>query len=240
MAYELFYWPSIQGRGELVRLVLEEAGVDYVDVARRPGSEGGGVAAMMKFLNGDAPGFLPFAPPFLKDGDLVLAQTANIMAYVAERHALATDDEASRVFLHQLVLTVMDFLAEVHDTHHPIASGLYYDDQKPEAARRTALFLQERVPKFFNYFERVLTRSSTGFASASGFTYADLALMQTLAGMRYAFPNAMARIAASYPLLGELATRVAERPRVAAYLASERRLPFNSSGLFRHYPELDP
>ena len=42
MVYELHYWPRIQGRGEFVRLALEQAGAEYVDVARGPKSSGGG------------------------------------------------------------------------------------------------------------------------------------------------------------------------------------------------------
>lgn len=242
MAYELYYWPSIQGRGEFIRLALEEAGAAYVDVARRPDSEGGGIAAMMRFLNGDAPGFLPFAPPFLRDGDLVIAQSTNILAYLGRKHGLVADDEASRLHANQLELTIADLVDEAHDTHHPIASSLYYEDQKPEAARRSALFLKERVPKFFGYFERVLERSSDdkGWLLASGFCYADLCLFQLVAGLRYAFPNGMARIEPRFPRVADVAARVAARPRIAAYLVSERRQAFNVHGLFRHYAELDP
>lgn len=237
--YELYYWPTIQGRGELVRLALEDAGAPYVDVARLSGKKGGGVPAMMKLIHDGGGGLAPFAPPFLKTGDLVIAQTANILLYLAPRHALVPADEASRIAAHQLQLTITDWVAEVHETHHPIASGLYYEDQKPEAVRRSAAFVGERLPKFLGYFERVLERGDGHHLIGGAHSYVDLSLFQMLAGLDYAFPRAMARRSPEIPLLRALGRRVAERPRVAAYLASSRRLPFNEDGIFRRYPELD-
>jgi glutathione S-transferase len=238
MSYALYYWPSIQGRGEFVRLALEEAGAEYRDVAR----ESDGMAAMMRFLNGDEAGPLPFAPPFLVDGERLIAQTALILMYVGARHGLAPEDEAGQAFAHQLQLTIADLAEEIHGGHHPISPSLYYDDQKSEAARRTATLLGERVPKYLGYFERMLERSaerSGGYLLETGFSYVDLSLFQMLAGLRYAFPNAMARIALDLPRSVALGERIAERPRIGAYLHSERRLAFNEQGLFRHYPELD-
>jgi glutathione S-transferase len=237
MRYELYYWPSIQGRGEFVRLALEAAGCDYVDVARR----GGGVDAMVRLLNGKTAAQLPFAPPFLKAGKLLIAQTANILLYLGGRHGLAPANEAGRLWAHQLQLTVADFVVEAHDTHHPIASGLYYEDQRPEAKRRTADFLTSRVPKYLGYFERVLEQNPAGGKHLIGarLTYPDLSLFQCVAGLRYAFPRAMARLEKKHKRVIALHDRVAARPRIAAYLASERRIPFNEQGIFRHYRELD-
>jgi glutathione S-transferase len=234
MPYELFYWPTIQGRGEFARLALEEAGAAYVDVAR----EAGGMARMMAAMDGaDHPSF---APPFLKADDLTLGQTANILLFLGQQHGLAPEDEAGRHWVHQLQLTIADLVAESHDTHHPIASSLYYEDQRPEAKRRAADFLETRLPKFFDYFEGVLTRpESKDYLTGATLTYADLSLFQVVAGLRYAYPQALARIDAAYPALSALHDRVAARPRIAAYLASNRRLPFNEEGIFRHYPELD-
>jgi glutathione S-transferase len=234
MTYELFYWPTIQGRGEFVRLALEEAGAAYVDVAR----EAGGMARMMAAMDGaDHPAF---APPFLKAGELTLGQTASILLFLGQRHGLAPEDEAGRFWVHQLQLTVADLVAEAHDAHHPIASSLYYEDQRPEAKRRAADFLETRLPKFFDYFEGVLTRPEPkDYLTGAALTYADLSLFQVVAGLRYAYPQALARIDAAYPALTALHDRVAARPRIAAYLASDRRLPFNEQGIFRHYPELD-
>src|SRR5687767_12890133 len=138
MRYELYYWPTIQGRGEFVRLAFEEAGAAYVDVARLPASEGGGAAAIVALLRAEGPGLAPFAPPFVKAGDLVVAQTAAILQFLAPRLGLVPDDEAARVGAHQLQLTLADLVGEVHDTHHPIAVDEYYEDQKPEARRRAA------------------------------------------------------------------------------------------------------
>jgi glutathione S-transferase len=234
MPYELYYWPEIQGRGEFVRLALEEAGADYVDVAR---SRKGGVAEMMRLMERRTEP--PFAPPFLKAGKRVVAQTANILQFLGPRLGLAPRAEAGRLWAHQLQLTVTDFVAETHDTHHPIASSLYYEDQRPEAKRRAALFVRERLPKYLGYFERVLAASGARWMLGARLSYVDLSMFQVVAGLRYAFPRAMARRAARYPGLMRLHDRVAARPRIAAYLASGRRLPFNEMDVWRCYPELD-
>ena len=239
MRYELYYWPTIQGRGEFVRLALEAAGADYVDVAR--GSEGGGqgVPAMMTQM--DAAAMPPFAPPFLKAGDRLIGQSANILLFLGDELGLAPKDAAGRLWTHQLQLTVTDFLVEAHDTHHPIAGGLYYEDQKPESKRRAADFLDNRVPKYLGYFEAVLGRNPHGEAHLVGadLSYADLSLFQIIEGLRYAFPKAMARLQAAWPKSIALRDHVAQQPHVKAYLASPRRIPFNEQGIFRHYPELD-
>lgn len=237
MAYELYYWPGIQGRGEFVRLALEEAGAEYVDVARGPG----GVAAMQRLMDGAAAAQPPFAPPFLKDGDVLIAQTANILLYLGRRLGLAPRDEAARLWAHQLQLTIADVVDEAHDTHHPIASSLYYEDQREEARRRAGDFIANRIPKYLGYFERVLERNPGGERHLVGrrTSYCDLSLFQLVAGLRYAFPRAMARLGPGFPRVGGLADRVAARPRVAAYLRSPRRIAFNEQGIFRRYPELD-
>jgi glutathione S-transferase len=233
MRYELYYWPSIQGRGEFVRLALEEAGAAYVDVARTKG----GVAKMERLMEGDV-ARPPFAPPFLKAGDRIIAQTANILLYLGARHALAPRDEAGRLWVHQLQLTIADLVVEAHDTHHPIGGNFYYEEQKKAAKRRAADFRAERMPKFLGYFERVLAHGRDGLAGRQLST-ADLSLFQIVAGLRYAFPRAMAKLEPDHPRVAALHDRVAARPRIAAYLRSKRRIAFNESGIFRHYPELD-
>jgi glutathione S-transferase len=238
MPYELYYWPTIQGRGEFVRLALEELGQSYVDVARRPG-KGGGVPAMMTLLDGTRVKHPPFAPPFLKTGERIIGQTANILLFLGLRHGLAPRSDAGRLWTHQLQLTIADFLAEIHDTHHPIGSGLYYEDQRREAKRRTADFLQHRAPKFLRYFERVLERSGGAYLLGRRLTYADLSLFQIVEGLRYAFPKAMRPLEKKIPRVVALHDGVANRPRIRAYLESERRIAFNEQGIFRHYEELD-
>jgi glutathione S-transferase len=237
MRYELYYWPSIQGRGEFVRLALEDAGVDYVDVARRPK----GMAAMMRLMESRSIERPPFAPPFLKAGKLVIAQTANILFYLGPRLDFVPKSEPSRLWAHQLQLTIADWVAEAHDTHHPISGSLYYEDQKKEAKRRAADFTAERIPKYLGYFERILKRHSKGGGYLLGkkISYVDLSLFQMIEGLRYAFPRAMARLEPKHPLSIALHDRVAARRRLAAYLTSERRIPFNQDGIFRQYPELD-
>ena len=235
MRYELYYWPGIQGRGEFVRLALEDAGADYVDVARRPC----GMAAMSRFLENASVKRPPFAPPFLKAGRLIIAQTANILFFLGPRLRLAPKDEASRLWAHQLQLTIADWVAEVHETHHPVASSSYYEDQKREAARRAENFRNERLPKFLNYFETILKRNGNNYLAGNAACYVDLSMFQMIEGLRYAFPRATARLEPKYSRLVGLRDRIASRPRLAAYLASRRRLPFNKQGIFRHYPELD-
>ncbi len=237
MRYELYYWDGLQGRGEFVRLALEEAGADYVDVARRPGGE----AEMMRLLESEDVARPSFAPPFLKAGALLIGQTAGILMYLGAHHGLAPSDEPGRLWAYQLQLTIADLVDEAHDTHHPIAGSLYYEDQRAEAHARSADFRQSRLPKYLGYFERVLARNTAGdgWLVGAGRTYPDLSLFQVVAGLRYAFPRAMAGREPSCPRVVALHDRVAALPRIAAYLASDRRIPFNQHGIFRHYPELD-
>ncbi len=233
MRYQLYYWPSIQGRGEYVRLALEDAGAAYDDVAR----SASGMAAMSRMMQqGDAP---PFAPPFLKAGNLVIGQTANILLYLGSRHGLAPKAEAGKLWAHQLQLTITDFVAEVHDTHHPIAVSLYYEDQRAPAKKRTEEFWSERVPKYLGYFESLVSDSGGTFTTGRRATYVDLSLFQIVEGLRYAFPGRMKQFERKIPKLAELRDRIAARPNIEAYLASDRRIPFNEDGIFRHYKELD-
>jgi glutathione S-transferase len=238
--YLLYYWPSIQGRGEFVRLALEEAGAKYRDVARESG-RGAGIPAMMKLMQGRAVKHPSFAPPFLKSGRLLIGQTANILQFLGQRHGLAPSDAAGRLWVSELQLTIADFVAEVHDTHHPVAAMLYYEDQKKEAKRRSADFLQSRVPKFLGYFEKILARNARGshYLAGSKVSYADLSVFQIVAGLGYAFPKSAAQQARKFRRVFALHARIQERERIAAYLASERRIAFNNDGIFRHYPELD-
>jgi glutathione S-transferase len=240
MAYQLYYWPGIQGRGEFVRLALEEAGAPYVDVCRERG-EGRGVAAMTRIMRGKGGALIPFAPPILGDGDFVVSHVANILAYLGPKLGLAPGGEKLRFFADGLQLTITDLVAEIHDTHHPISGALYYEDQKKPAKARAAAFLDDRLPKFLGYFERVLTENPAGPAHSVGasLTTVDLSLFQLGEGLAYAFPRATANFAKKYPALAALRAAVRARPAIAAYLDSPRRLPFNESGVFRHYPELD-
>lgn len=234
MTYRLYYWPSIQGCGEFVRLLLEDAAAPYVDVARLPESEGGSVKAIMSILR-DNSRVAPFAPPILQDGELFIGQSANICSYLAEKHGLVGESRGARAIAHELQLTVADFVDEVHDTHHPISTGLYYEDQKTEALARAKSFRKERMPKFLGYFEKQIR----GDFILGDFSYVDLSLFQILVGLEYAFPRALERVGATTPKLLAIRDRVRARPNVAAYLASARRIPFNEDGIFRRYPELD-
>ena len=233
MTYELYYWPGIQGRGEFVRLTLEAAGADYADVAREPG----GMDRMLALMEGaERP---PFAPPFQKADGRLIGQTANVLQFLGPRLALAPEDEAGRLWVHQLQLTLADWVGEAHDTHHPVGGGFYYEEQKSEAKRRSGEFIAARLPKYLGYFERALARGGGAWLAGGAMTTADLSLFQVVEGLRYAFPGAMKRLERDAPKVVALRDRVASRPKIAAYLASERRIPFNEQGIFRHYPELD-
>jgi len=239
MTYELYYWPSIQGRGEFVRLALEQAGADYVDVARSDAA--GGIKALMRTLGDKTLAHPPFAPPFLKDGDILVGQTAAILLHLGPKLDLAPKDEAGRLWAHQIQLTIADLVLQAHDTHHPLGGDLYYDDQKPEAARRTKGFREQRIPKFLGWFERILERNNapSGWLVGETVTYADLSAFQVVEGLKYAFPRATTRVLHDTPRLANLAERVKTLPKISAYLASPRRIEFNEDGIFRRYPELD-
>ena len=238
MAFELFYWPQIPGRGEFVRLALEAAGAEYVDVCR---IKGRGAKAMIAAMYGEGVVHPPFASPFLRDGDVLVGQTAAILLYLGPRLGLVPDDEAGRLWTHQIQLTIADCAAEAHDTHHPVGADFYYEDQKPEAARRAKNFREERIPKFLDWFEAILQRNPAKSAHLVGgrLTYADLSLWQLTAGLEYAFPRTMAKLLPARKRVAALAVAIPQRPELAAYLGSARRLAFSEEGLFRYYPELD-
>jgi glutathione S-transferase len=235
--YQLYYWPAIQGRGEFVRLALEEAGAPYVDVARGKG----GMKAMNEVIAGGSDPRAAFAPPVLRAGELLIGQTANILMFLGARHKLAPRSEAGRLWCNQLQLTIADIVGEAHDTHHPISVNQYYEEQARESKARARDFVQERVPKYLDYFESVLQANPGrgGWTVGSRLSYVDLSLFQLLDGLRYAFPKAMTAYAGRWLRLEHLYAKVAARPRIAAYLASPRRLPNNEDDVFRHYPELE-
>lgn len=241
MKYHLYYWPGIQGRGEFVRLALEEGGADYVDTALVPESDGGGVAALQRVLAADDIERPPLAPPILAAGRRLIGQTANILLFLGGRLGLAPRDDSGRLWTHQLQLTVMDLVGEIHDSHHPIAGALYYEQQKGAARRRTKHLLDERIPKFLAYFELVAERNSArgSWLVGSRLSYVDLSLAQVIAGLSYAFPQRSRRAMRAFPRLQAIHERAFARRRISAYLASQRRTPFNEYGLFRHYAELD-
>jgi glutathione S-transferase len=233
MAYDLWYWPGIQGRGEFIRLPMEAAGIEYRDRAREDG-----VDALMKDMKARHP-FQPFAPPYLDTGKLVIAQVAHILTWLSDAHDLAPRDEAKVFWVIQLQLTVTDFIAEVHNVHHPVAMDDYYKNQKPEAARYAAGFREQRIPKFLAYFDRATGAVAGDWVGGADWNPIDTSLFQLIEGLRYMFPKRMAAIEGDYPGLIALHDRVAELPGIKAYLASDRRIAFNTDGIFRHYPELD-
>ena len=245
MAYELIYWPTIQGRGEFIRLALEAAGAGYVDVARGNEQLGRGMPALMATLGDAAQAHPPFAPPILRHGKQVIAQTAAILLYLGPRLGLVGKAASAQLWTHQIQLTISDVLQEAHDTHHPISSTLYYEEQRVEADRRARLFCGSRMIKYLAWFESVLARNGRNARArrlhlvGAQLSYADLSLFQLVAGLHYAFPKATRRVLRTAPLVERLHAEIAQLPRLADYLASSRRIPFNQDGLFRQYPELD-
>ena len=233
MPYDLWYWPGIQGRGEFVRLALEAGGIEYRDRARKEGPDA--LIAAMKSYGGRG----PFAPPFLATDGMAIAQVANILLYLGDRHGLAPSAIGDRYWLHQLQLTIADLVAEVHDVHHPVDNNAYYEEQKPEAIRAAAQFRANRIPKFLAHFDAAADANEGEWLIDGRWTYADTSLFQIVEGLRYMFPRRMAAVEGRYPALLRVHALVAELPGVRAYLASDRRLPFNENGIFRHYPELD-
>lgn len=241
MAYELYYWTGIPGRGEFVRLALEEAGAAYFDIARNFKTMREGAPALMAFMADENLVHPPFAAPVLKDGEVVIAQTSAILLYLGDRHCLAPTDPVQRLWTHQIQLTIADLVGEAHDAHHPLGGNFWYNEQKDEARRRTENFREHRIPRFIGWLETILARNPAGpeFLVGGALTYADLSLFQAMEGLAYAFPKQTARTLAEKPLVAALRQRVGERPRIKAYLESGRRQAFNTDGVFRHYPELD-
>ena len=245
MAYELHYWPTIQGRGEFVRLALEATGTPYVDVARGPPTDvspkSRGLETMQHVLADTTLVYPPFAPPFLKDGPLMVGQTAAILHHLGPTLKLVGRSEQARVWTQQIQLTIADMVTEAHDTHHPISSSLSYEDQQPESLQRAQDFCCNRMPKFLHWFEQIVVRNPAGSRHLVGgrLSYADLSLFQLVEGLRYAFPVAAARVLTATPGVVAIHDTVAALPKVAAYLRSERRIAFNEQGIFRRYPELD-
>ena len=237
--YELYYWPFLPGRGEFIRLILEDTGTPYIDVARKPEAEGGGAAAVIAFRTGKREGHPIFAPPVLKLGDLIIAQTPNICRFLGERLGLVPNDEVSRLYANQILLTINDLIVEVHDTHHPLRKDLYYEDQKEAAKERAQNFCQDRLPRLLKYFEHVLTYNQSSSLVGQKTTYVDLMMFQMLEGLNYAFPKSFQQLEKEIPQLLQLRVEVAQRPKIKAYLQSPRRIKFNENGIFRRYPELD-
>jgi len=239
MAYELYYWPFIPGRGEPVRLTFAFGGVAYRDVAREAPSPKEGAEILVSFNEGERSEGHPFAPPYLivdEDGERTLHwQSAHLCDLVARREGLV--DEANASYAASLVLTLADLMDEAHDTHHPLATGLYYEEQKDAAKVRAGYFWENRIPKYLGFFEHHASDAGTLVGEAT--SHVDAIAWHVLEGLHYAFPKAMASYAGRWPKLEALRACVPQHPSLGAYIASDDRMAFNEQGIFRRYPELD-
>lgn len=255
--YKLIYPAPFPGRGEHIRLLLEEAGIPYTEgtveewqTLKSPESLGDDLNTPL------------FAPPFLQYGDLTISQTPNILQFLAKQFDLAGDpkDQYALYRINGLALTALDGLSnEVHDCHHPLGGNFYYEDAKDESLKRSRDYLKSRLPAFLGYLERVLQGKASGegvWLHGDCFTYADLVLFQVgvgshhedlrlttlkcLDGTKHQFPNAVkqAENSGQYDRVFKLYQAVQERPKIKAYLQSDRRLKYGN-GVYRHYPELD-
>jgi len=231
VSYQLWYWPNIPGRGEFVRLALEAAEIDYEDMAREKGAE-----ALVEDLQSRS-GIKPLAPPYLVDGDLCIGQTANILAILADRHDFGAGELETDLQLIQLQLDVTDIVAEVHNVHHPVSGNLYYHDQMDAAYEAAQNFRDTRIPHFLDHFEGALEENGGPYMLGDSWTHIDTSLFQLMEGLDYMFPSRMRSL--DYPRLELCRQAVMEIDGIEQYLASDRRLPFNEDGIFRHYPELD-
>lgn len=192
-SYTLLYHPDIPGRGEYIRLAFEASGVPYSDPANESKE---GVGQVYTCCSPDSLGEdgnpPPFAPPMLrvsgagKNGkSLLINQTPNILFYLGKELGLAGEEEADKWHVNELALTALDFSNETHDTHHPIAVMKVYEDQKEEALKKSTQFRENRIPKYFGYFERVLKGNEAGggrYLVGGKLTYADTTLWQVLDG----------------------------------------------------------
>lgn len=255
--YTLLYHPGIPGRGEYIRLALEASNTPYTDLAveKKDGYAEVQQACMNKGLESEAGNPPIFAPPALRivggrddGGTLVISQTPNILDYLGGRVGMAGDagKEDEKYFVAEVALTALDLSNEVHDSHHPVAVALYYEDQKEESLRRAKDLRENRIPKFFSYFARTLKhnaeKSGQGrYLVSDRLTYADTTVWQVLDGLYFAFPKEMAARKEEEEfreLLGPFYDGVKEEKGIKEYLASGRRMEY-SMGLFRRYPELD-
>jgi glutathione S-transferase len=234
MTYQLWYWPSIPGRGEFVRLPLEAAGVPYRDMARELGAD-----ALIEDMK-QRQGHKPFAPPYIVEGDLVIGQVAHILTVLSDRHGFGAGELSRDLQLIQLQLDISDIVQEVHSVHHPLAIGKYYHEQKEAALVRAQEFRSERMVKYLKHFEQALSLEDGPFVLGARWSHVDTSLFQLCAGLAYAFPRRFAALQSRYRRVQGACEAVANLPGVAAYRASDRCISFNEDGIFRHYPELDP
>ncbi|KAI0205629.1 glutathione S-transferase protein-like protein [Astrocystis sublimbata] len=256
--YELIYWCSCPARGEHIRLALEEAGAPYSDTLSL------GMEKCWKKVEeyiaddymGESGNPPYYAPPFFKHGSLMISQTSNILMYLGPRLGLSGSKEGDAYRVNALALTALDGLSdEVHQTHHPIAHDLFWEDQKEESRRCSKEWVKDRLPKHLGFWDKVLKCEkalpgawSMGESEASPgpwllgdtFTYADLVLFQCIDGVLFAFPRAMkqAKDSGKYDRVFQLHDAVAARPNIAAYLSSNRRQEYNI-GIYRYYEEND-
>lgn len=248
--YKLLYHPGLPGRGEYIRLAFEATSTPYTDVSNTSQAGIGEVYGTLSPQSlGEGLNPPKFAPPMLRVGgagpngsDLLISQTSNVLLYLGRKLGLSGESEAEGYWVNEVVLTGLDFCNDCHDTHHPIATGMFYEDQKDEALKKASDFRENRIPKFLGYFERVLrgngARAQGKYLVGKGLTAADLVVWQVVDGVRYAFPKEMEARMKEFEGVWEFYESLKGESWLEEYLASERRLKYGD-GIFRYYKELD-
>ena len=235
--FKLIYWPGNPGRGEFVRLAFEATGTPYEDTALTQSAQEvlTTVDPQRQLKDRD----VHFAVPVLKHGDFSIGQTSAILAYIGPIIGLSPKDDQGKAKVNQIQLTIADFTVEAHDTHHPIGKMQYYEDQKEEALKKAIDFVDNRLPKFLDYFERQITANGNEpWLYGNTMTYADTSLLEVISGLLYAFPKCVEEQKSKAPKVFALYDAVRNHEKIKAYLASERRQKYNM-GVFRYYAELD-
>ena len=212
----LIYFAA-RGRGEIIRLVLAEAGQDWQEhvVARGTPPVNG---RPTDFPALQATGELPFnaLPVWEEPGGFRLAQSAAIANHLARAHGLRGKSAAEEA-------KVDEALGAADDVRMELRKVFTAAPEQRAAAR--AELAEKALPRWFGFLERLLkaNHGGTGYLVGDGLTVADLALWYAV---ELAVDNELGAALPAHPLLEAWYRRVAARPRIAGYLKSPRRPAF--------------
>jgi len=225
--WQILYWPAKDadgkvaagaGRAEYLRVLFEEAGVPYQDVTA-------GLRAFF-WQNLEAQPYPALAPPAIRKNNFILGQTAVCAKRLAMEFGFYPTDEDDAAHAEQIVTTVHEYIAEGRSAFHPVKNTMSYHDQKEEAKPYIAAFKADRLPRYMTNFERFLkaNRGGGGFFVGDSLSYVDLQVMVMLQVTRSQFPDAWEALDAK--LLKDHLAQMEARPRIKAYLLSDRKQPF--------------